>query len=194
MFDIFDMDRYRNFRDLAANETEFQVICHDRKAPVTVVAPHGGRIEPNTSEIAHLIAADDHNLFCFNGRKQGSNRDLHITSHRFDNPQALALVQTASIVLSIHGCSVTRPIIYVGGLDTSLINKTCRQLSMFKINTESNVDRFAGINPKNICNRGLWKKGMQIEISRPLRDSPAARQDISAAVRIALLKEVSERG
>lgn len=188
------MDRYTNFRDLAASETAFETICRDRSSDVTVIAPHGGRIEPNTTEIALLIAADDYNLFCFNGLKQGCNRDLHITSHRFNQPEALALVRKSSVVVTVHGCMHVEPVIYVGGLDTDLIEKTCRQLSTRNINHENNAERYAGVNPENICNRGLRGKGMQIEVSRPLRNSPAAHQNIATAVRSALWEINNGRG
>ena len=180
-------DRYKNFRDLADCETEFYVQYRDRQSEVSIIAPHGGNIEPNTTEIARLIAADDLNLFCFNGLKAGSNRDLHITSHRFDHPQALTLVRSASIVIAVHGCFVVERVIYIGGLDRELMEETGRQLDRLNLKNECGNKRFAGINPDNICNRGLRRKGMQIEISRPLRDSSAARQDIAAAVRLACL-------
>ena len=52
---------------------------------VLIIAPHGGRIEVGTSELAALIAADEHNLFSFEGLKpRGHNRELHITSRCFE--------------------------------------------------------------------------------------------------------------
>ena len=188
------MDRYKNFSDLAAHETAFEIICRDRSSDITIIAPHGGLIEPHTSEIACLIAADDFNLFCFNGLKTGSNRDLHITSHRFNHPRALALVEQASVVIAVHGCTHVEPLIYVGGLDTELVEQTCRQFSTRNINHENDIGRYAGINPENICNRGARRKGMQIEISRPLRDSSAAHKTIAAAVRSALVEISNGRG
>ena len=116
-------DRYRNFEELSSCESGFGVQVRDRASEVTILAPHGGRIEPNTSEVAALIAGDYYNLFCFNGLKENDNRDLHITSHRFDHPQALSLVSTSSYVVAVHGCTVNKPVVYLGGLDEQLINQ-----------------------------------------------------------------------
>jgi phage replication-related protein YjqB (UPF0714/DUF867 family) len=72
---------------------------------VLTIAPHGGRIEPGTSEIAALIAGESYNLHRFEGRKPpGQNAVLHITSHHFDEPRALNLARKCRIVLGIHGC------------------------------------------------------------------------------------------
>ena len=38
----------------------------------------------------------------------------------------------------------------------------------------------------NICNKGISGKGVQLEISRPLRDSPKAWEKIAAAINEAL--------
>lgn len=188
------MEPYNNFNELAAHETEFEVICCDRGSDVSIIAPHGGRIEPNTTEIACLIAGDYYNLFCFNGLKKKNNRYLHITSHRFDHPQALALAQTSSTVITVHGCTIIDPVIYAGGLDTDLIYETCRQLSSVNLNSEYDAHRYAGVSPDNLCNRGTRRKGMQLEVSRVLRDSPAAHEKIASAVRLALMAKRNGRG
>lgn len=188
------MDRYQNFNDLAACETEFEVIACNRNSDTTILAPHGGRIEPHTTEIAGLIAGNDYNLFCFNGLKESGNRDLHITSHRFDHPRALALVRTSAAVVTVHGCTDIEPIVYVGGLDTDLIGKTRRQLHLQRIADGYGSRRMAGTHTENLCNRGIRKIGMQIEVSRPLRDSANNRQKIADAVRAALQEKRNGRG
>ena len=47
--------------------------------------------------------------------------------------------------------------------------------------------RFKGLNPDNICNRGANKKGVQLEITRGLRDDLKKRQLISEALQAALI-------
>jgi len=181
------MDRYLNFNELKKYENDFTVVCHDRNADVTIVAPHGGKIETHTSEIAALIAADDCNLFCFNGMKEKNNQDLHITSHRFDHKLAVDLVKNSSVVITIHGCTDKHSVIYLGGLDGPLLDKIADELALENIRNLPGSQRFAGTSKNNICNRGIRKKGVQIEISRPLRDSQEANQIISAAVRRAIV-------
>lgn len=181
------MDLYRNFLELDGSETEFRIESVDRASEVTVIAPHGGNIEPNTCEIATLIAADDYNLFCFNGHKSSNNRDLHITSHRFDHHQAVDLIGRAAMVIAIHGCMVHKPVAYLGGLDSELIQEIDYQLSLHQIASERENRRFRGVHPDNICNRGKGNGGVQLEISRGLRDNGAAHLAIASAVRSAIV-------
>ena len=93
-------DRYRNFADLAAHEVEdidYAVRCLARHSPVTVIAPHGGDIEPRTSEVARTMAAERYNLCCFEGLQAGRpHGDLHITSRHFDEP--LSAIKTHRLV------------------------------------------------------------------------------------------------
>lgn len=180
------MDRYRNFQDLVANETLFSIDCHDRGSDVTICAPHGGNIEPHTSEIARLISADTYNLYCLNGQKGNGNQDLHITSHRFDDDRAIRLIGKAAIVLTIHGCRDRKEIVYCGGLDTSLIETISYHLSRSRIRSVYGAPRYAGRHPDNLCNRGLRRRGVQLEISRGIRDDRTARQKTAAAVRSAI--------
>lgn len=181
------MDRYRSFEELNIHETEFRVVSFNRSSEVTIVAPHGGNIEPNTAEIAALIAGSDYNLFSFIGSKESSNRDLHITSHNFNHNDALELIEPAFTVIAVHGCTVREPIVYLGGLDSVLIEHIGRQLKIREISCESGKRRFGGTHRNNICNRGLRKRGVQLEISRGLRDSNTAHAEIAAAVRAAIL-------
>ena len=77
------MTEYPNFAALNHAErqgVDFEIVCHPRPSPVAVIAPHGGAIEPSTSEIAAAIAGREFNLYCFEGRKPKGNTALHITS------------------------------------------------------------------------------------------------------------------
>lgn len=180
------MDRYLNFKELTACETAFSVDCFDRGSDVTICAPHGGNIEPHTAEIAALIAGSDFNLYCFNGYKTENNRDLHITSHRFDHDQALTLVSSAAIVVVIHGCKTMEPIIHLGGLDIPLITAISRHMDGEKVAHTTDAGRYRGKHPENICNRGRHGRGVQLEISRGVRDSRALRCRTATAVRSAI--------
>ena len=180
------MDTYQSFNELKSNETAYHFELCDRSSPVTILAPHGGRIEPHTSEIASLIAGSDVNYYSFNGTSEGCNRDLHITSHRFDEKQALALIKKSEIVIAVHGCSRIEELIFLGGLDNDLKLWIAEKLEEEDIQPVISVKPFSGIHVDNICNRGRTGKGVQLEISRPLRDDPAAREAIARAVRAAI--------
>ena len=109
------MDLYPGFSLLLRHEHDFVVEQADRGAATTVLAPHGGGIEPHTSDIARLIAGDEYNYFLFNGTKTAGNDTLHITSHRWDHPEALALVTRSLRVITVHGCRARAAVVVVGG-------------------------------------------------------------------------------
>jgi phage replication-related protein YjqB (UPF0714/DUF867 family) len=186
------LSKYASFAELAAAERaglDYRVriggpVCSD----VIIIAPHGGLIEVGTSEIAALIAGEDYRLFSFEGLKpRGSNRDLHITSHRFDHPACVALTARAAVVLSVHGClGATR--IHIGGLDTQLADELAQSLRAAGFPIESASERYPGRHPLNICNRGLRAKGAQLEITYDLRAAADSRAAIARAARGAMAK------
>jgi len=188
------MDRYRNFKELSSCETAFTVDCLDRGSAVTICAPHGGNIEPQTAEIAALIAGSDFNLYCFNGYKTEGNRDLHITSHRFDHDLALNLVSRAAIVVVIHGCKTIDPIIHLGGLNRPLITAISKHMGGGEIAHTTNALRYRGTHPENICNRGRHGRGVQLEISRGVRDSGELRLRTAEAVKLGIETYKTGRG
>jgi phage replication-related protein YjqB (UPF0714/DUF867 family) len=180
------MDKYSCFRELTHYENDFELEFCDRNSSVTILAPHGGRIEPHTTEIARLIAGDTYNYFCFNGRKEGCNKDLHITSHRYDAGQAILLVNKSLTVIAVHGCSSEKSILFLGGLDTHLKKHIAAELKTNNIAVDQSSSAYGGTHSNNICNRGITGKGVQLECSRPLRDSSQNRLTIATAIRRAL--------
>jgi phage replication-related protein YjqB (UPF0714/DUF867 family) len=82
------MDKYESYEELRQNEQEhhFQIHHQEGSSGVAVMAPHGGGIEPGTTEIARGVAGTDHTFYAFEGLKPGGNQDLHITSTNFDEP------------------------------------------------------------------------------------------------------------
>lgn len=180
------IDKYACFKDLKQCENDFVLDICDRRSNVTILAPHGGLIEPHTTEIARLIAGDNYNCFCFNGRKEGNNSDLHITSHRYDEEHAVALVKQSLVVVAVHGCTSLEPAVFLGGLDSRLKDKIVAELTAASIAADQPCSAHSGTHRNNICNRGVTGKGVQMECPRPLRDSPDDRVTIAAAVRRAI--------
>jgi phage replication-related protein YjqB (UPF0714/DUF867 family) len=147
-------------------------------------------IEVGTSEIAHCVAAAEYNLFSFEGLKPyGANRDLHITSHRFDHPHCVAMASRCGIVVTVHGCQGEARI-HVGGLDAGLGARLAERLAGAGFAVETEGHRYPGRHPLNICNRGLRKKGAQLEITHDLRTS-GSRVAIAAAVRRAVAEHAA---
>src|SRR3974390_136427 len=125
------MDRYRSYAELRENEREdidFRIFVIDRAASVAVIAPHGGRIEPGTSEIATAIAGTSYSLYCFEGLRRRPHRDLHITSTNFDEPRCKELIKTHDFIVSVHGMGGDHEAIDVGGRDIELRDGICQEL------------------------------------------------------------------
>jgi phage replication-related protein YjqB (UPF0714/DUF867 family) len=136
------------------------------------MAPHGGKIEPTTSMIAEAIAGENYSYYSFDGLKSEGNSVLHIESHLFDEPRALQAVKKADIVITVHGqLNHKEEFVMVGGLNVDLRSGIRRQLEASGFRTRPPTEGLQGIDPENICNRGRLKGGVQLEISRKVRDS-----------------------
>jgi phage replication-related protein YjqB (UPF0714/DUF867 family) len=180
-------DKYSSFAALARSEASpdawriHQVARRDSN--VLIIAPHGGRIEHGTSELAVMLAGEDYSLYCFEGLKPRGNRDLHITSHAFDEPVALSLAAQSAIVVGVHGCAGAGSI-FVGGLDVPLVALITDALVKDGLPATSDGHAYPAINPRNICNRSSRTRGSQLEVSYDLRVDAA--RDIARAVRTAI--------
>jgi phage replication-related protein YjqB (UPF0714/DUF867 family) len=157
----------------------------------TIVAPHGGGIEPGTSELCLAVAGYhpatmeitppdgpvyDH--WMFEGLRSSNNSALHVTSTNCDDPVALALCGGAQHALSLHGCTTTQAglpdataAVLVGGLDTALKTRlinafTAAGITAIDATGNPNLD---GDGPTNIVNRTLTGTGAQLELTTPLR-------------------------
>jgi phage replication-related protein YjqB (UPF0714/DUF867 family) len=168
-------DRYAAFAELESAEAEghdFRVLVFQRNSAVAIVAPHGGNIEPGTSEIALAIAGTDLSCYVFEGLKYYGNKALHITSSRFDEPRCLSLVSGAQTALTVHGESGDSQNIFLGGLDTGLRDRLAASLTAGGFSVARHAKpTMQGVHPSNICNRGQSGCGVQLEIARGLRDT-----------------------
>ena len=184
------IDRYRSYSELAEHEvegTDFTITVFRRPfSAVAVIAPHGGKIESRTSEIARAIAGEDFNLYLFEGIKKRGNSALHITSRRFDEPSCLELLSTCSFVIAIHGCVGGDERVLLGGLDNILKDKVAAELRQAGVNVQNDGHSFQATDPNNICNRGQSNRGVQLEVTRALRGSANARR-VAEAMRAVLL-------
>lgn len=182
-------DRYRSYSELSRSCTEgvdFRVFTLPRShADILVAAPHGGAIEPGTSELATLVAGAEHSLYLFEGLRCAANGELHITSSQFDEPRALDMALKVRTVLTIHGCRDLGPVAYLGGIDRDLRDRVATELRAIGIFTQSAGHRFRAESRTNICNRGALGAGVQIELSPGLRD-PIRMPELAYAIRSAL--------
>jgi phage replication-related protein YjqB (UPF0714/DUF867 family) len=170
-------DKYPNFATLALTERsgiDYRVLVRRAKPAFAIIAPHGGGIEPGTSEIADAIADERFSFYAFEGLKSSGNAALHITSTRFDEPMCLSILEHSGVILTIHGeeSEGDGEGVFVGGLDITLGEEigTALRGKGFDVREHTDPD-LQGRDPKNLCNRGTSCAGVQLELSRAVRET-----------------------
>jgi phage replication-related protein YjqB (UPF0714/DUF867 family) len=172
-------DKYPSFEALAQAEkrgVDYRITTLDRKASVAVLAIHAGGIEPGSGELARVIAADDWSLYLFESLKPEHDSTLHITATRFDEPDAVALVERSAVCVSVHGASGNADGICLGGANAKLRRAVYESLDRAGL----------GVAPKNIGNR-CREQGVQVELTKALRgrmrSDAALEAKVGAAIR-----------
>jgi phage replication-related protein YjqB (UPF0714/DUF867 family) len=122
------------------------------------------------------------------------HRDLHVTSTNFDEPLCVEVISTCDQVVAIHGkAGSDKQHVEVGGLDTALRDAVCNSVAdAGYAATVVTSGTLAARSTRNICNRGARKAGVQLEITRGLRDGlrkdAASLRSFANAVRATLRK------
>lgn len=185
-------DHYASFSELRARHREGvdfdRVLVSRPQSDVIVIAPHGGRLENHTDEIAQAVAGDDFSLYCFRSRLGRYTPNLHITSHRFDDPDCVSMLATHRWAVAVHGCSTAGERLFLGGRDEPLIEELARSLVQAGIRTDVTGHPYPGKHPDNIVNRTRAGMGVQVEMSMPLRRSAAAPVVVRALRRVLLAR------
>ena len=160
-----------------------------------IVAPHGGTIEPGTSEITKKIASNRFNYYSFESlRDYGPDYiSLHITSHLFDEPECVRWSKQHNWVVTIHGCNVQSQKIYLGGLNHELKIYVKNSLREACFTIADDGHKYGGVHPSNICNIGKSGSGLQIELAIPLRQ-PKVFDLISSSIGLGLEKFLKQNG
>lgn len=190
-------DKYPHFQALSQSEKlnkDYRITLVDRNSPISILAIHGGGIEPGTSELTQAIGSD-YNQYLFEGIKtEGDNFDLHITSHKFDEPQGLALATRSRLCLSIHGYAKPgKKSFCLGGRNQKFA--LIIQSELLKLGSEFEVEfpckAYPGMHKNNIVNL-CQEAGVQVEMSQELRDQlrsdPATLKKVAEALKNAILK------
>ena len=176
-------DFYRSYHHLLRNETEgvaFRKVIRSTGSRRIVVAPHGGKIEPGTAEVAEAIAGTQLTYYAFIGLRSRATQ-LHLSSTRMDDAELLDLVEAAESVLTVHGrAGDDVPLALVGGCDVRTADEIRVSLvaSGFAAIMAGNAyQHLAGTHPHNICNMGRSRKGVQLELTRLLRTQLADSEE-----------------
>ena len=168
------MTSYTSFKTLSEREVggqDYRIRLELRDPRVLIMALHGGKIESATTEVAEAIAGTEYSFYSFEGLKAGGNGVLHVESHLFDEPQALRAAEKADIVVTVHGqLDRKEEFVMVGGLDNGLRSEIGYRLEAAGFQTRPPSEGLMGTDPMNICNRGRSRQGVQLEISRKVRD------------------------
>jgi phage replication-related protein YjqB (UPF0714/DUF867 family) len=180
-------DKYASFAEMLKRETEnvdFKIRHKARGSAVAIVAPHGGGIEPGTSEIAEAIAGDNLSFYIFEGIKSSNNGDLHITSTIFREPRCDQITGSCAVVITIHGKGGDNDAVYLGGKDDSAAVEASRirqaieqELKKRGFSVLPSPPGILGKEEDNLCNRGASGAGIQVELSHGLRASMFADVD-----------------
>jgi phage replication-related protein YjqB (UPF0714/DUF867 family) len=162
-----------------------------------VIAPHGGGIEVGTSELCLAVAGyhpatlaafpvggPRYDYWMFEGLRprdsNPGNDELHVTSTHCDDPVAESLCGGARQAVALHGCSTDTAgvgkndaVVLVGGLDQLFKKHLIDAFAEVGIATlDAATHKFlSGTDPANIVNRTVLRRGAQLELTAPLRDS-----------------------
>ena len=157
---------------------DFRIAFGDENvARCLLVAPHGGGIEPGTSELLRAVSElGDWAWYDFAGfLRKGNQEALHITSVLFDEPTLLALLPRTNFVLTIHGANdASGHHAYVGGrwdagraTIAAMINAATAKHGIHAMDAPAHL---GGAEPANLTNRGKLRYGIQLEFSRAARN------------------------
>ena len=118
-------------------------------------------------------------FYAFEGIRHSGNADLHITSHRFDEPCALRIANQSGTVVTVHGRKNNgdADTVYLGGLNHKLVSRLAHELDAGGFRSESYVSGLSATCPTNICNRGSSGEGTQLELPYGVREKFARNED-----------------
>ena len=181
-------DKYCSYEELRAAEAPdaFQITVTDRNTPAVIVAPHGGKIEPGTTQIAAAIARTTSASTRLTEERHPTTPTYTSPRRDFDEPMALALVARSEYCITVHGAAGAEALVFLGGLHEELKALLRDRLMEAGFEpAESSDPDLQGTNPLNICNRGASRAGVQLEIMRGLRDALTDQTDPQAPDRLA---------
>lgn len=163
---------YESYRALKAHKTQnvdYKIVSRNRQSSTAVIAIHGGSIEKGTDQIAAAVAVrGGYDYYAFKGL--ASAWSVHLTSTKFDEPIARALVAKSTQTLAIHGCGRTsKTVTYVGGRDKTLGKEVKASLKEAGFKVATPPSGIGGKYRSNIVNRNRINKGVQLELSPSMR-------------------------
>ena len=167
------MDRFKSMKELenvTVENEDWEIETDDKDSSVSILAIHGGGIEPATTELAQVIA-DKGIIIIFLLRdyvvKAIMNCMLHLQitmTHKL-----LKLLKKVKRAIALHGCKGEDSVAYLGGNDQQLIDILSDALSDVGIKVQEAPNTMAGKQDENIINLTKNNAGVQIELTSSLR-------------------------
>ncbi|MCD8915521.1 poly-gamma-glutamate hydrolase family protein [Staphylococcus simulans] len=162
-------DRYQSMTELQQQTQEgvdWQIDTKQGTNDTVIVAPHGGGIEPGTSQIAEEVAnRNNASYYSFQGIRPTNNKELHVTSIHYDEPKAQEMVNQSQRTVTIHKTARSGNDIYVGGRDAQLRNNISQSLTQRGFDVAPATGNIAGQSLNNITNQNQQQAGVQIELN-----------------------------
>jgi phage replication-related protein YjqB (UPF0714/DUF867 family) len=168
---------------------------------MAVIAPHGGKIEPNTDSIALGLAAEldlpyyvffahatESCLDRYSPEQRSTRQALHITSVHFNDTRAESLMRNVNRGVAIHGHARANKIC-VGGITPALRTAFKNHYDLYAkqyspsgakaviATLDSDCDDITGTSRWNISNRSRVGAGLQLELSPTIRTELVASKN-----------------
>jgi len=163
----------RDFTELvlrAEKDRDYRLVIWDRGAEITLVAIHGGGIEPMTSELAAAVAGEAYNLYDLQGLLPQGNDVFRIPAHRFDEMRLRVLLGRSQAAVSLDGVEGAEPLLRLGGRNRRLKAILAEALAQAGFATADPAGIKPAHDPALFFNRPA-EGGVQIELTRALRES-----------------------
>lgn len=161
---------------------DFRIAFGDSKIELCLlIAPHGGGIEPGSSEIMRaVVEAGGWAWYEFAGfLRKGNKEALHMSSTDFDEATLKSMLPQAGFVVAFHGASESgEPVVYVGGKwklgRQTVIESINAGFREHGIRAVDAIDKapahLRGLEDSNLTNLGKRGEGVQLEFSRGARN------------------------
>ena len=164
-----DVTPYETYADLSRSEREgedYQIRIRSQSSDTAIVALHGGKMEPGTSELADAVAGDELAFYSFEGLKSRGNRILSIRGTAFDEPRGIELIESVDRVLEFHGDVSQNAVVLIGGRDIEWIERLESALTAAGFEVQRS---HRGEKERQPCNRGKTGQGVYIDLPQRLR-------------------------
>ena len=161
---------YTSYSELvldAVKGVDYDVVVVNRAAPTTVVAIHGGLIEPLTAELASAVADADCNLYEFRALSAGNVERLRLPVNRFDDLRLRAMMEHSQEALALLGAPGMTPTVHLGGRNQTLKRALSQALDAAGFQVAGPATPGAAHDPRRFYNLPA-NGGVLLELARGL--------------------------